>query len=554
MSHSFNNTLCVSYTHDVRKCETRRHNKTLMSVSTLCRYSNDGRHGGSNGGGIPIAKSTGLPDRRYSSNRGGTDYDHNARYQQQQHELRLQQQFSQQLHQHELMQHRQREEINRFQLQQQLQQQQNNPQQVQEQVPQDLFMVNEQSGEESAAATSLRQVHWPQPLEIPDHIDTSTNVPRAFICKISREIMIEPTLVSVSGHSYDRSKLLDWHATGLGRDPLTRQPFELTDLSPNLALRELIEQWIHDYTSRQEEVEKELKRKEEAEAAETKKEAEAAVAAEVKQPQERKEAETTQKKDRKEVAAAVAAATEAEAKAFEEEVKKWAKRKGEVAVAETMKEAEISAQATQTQQLKEAEIKQDKDKKETAAAATAEAEAKTFEEAEEQRTDVLARNKEEQESAQFTVAVAVLVLGGALVVGGLVAGAMKSKVSQRFTLDASASAEPVEERIVEYERKIPFKGFSASHLFPNEPKFKRDDQSDVALTSKEGLMLPVGWTWAHDWSVATGAIANSKGTDKDGWMYAFNWGSEYAASAKLTHCVRRRIWHRTRENRSVADD
>jgi len=543
----------MSYTHDVWKCETRRHNKTLMSVTTLCRYSNDGRHGGSNGGGIPIAKSTGLPDRRYSSNRGGTDYDHNARYQQQLHELRLQQQYSQQLHQHELIQQqqRQREEIHRIQLQQQLQQQQNHPQQAQEQVPQDLFRANEQSGEESAAATSLRQVHWPQPLEIPDHIDTSTDVPRAFICKISREIMIEPTLVSVSGHSYDRSKLLDWHATGLGRDPLTRQPFELTDLSPNLVLRELIEQWIHDYTSRQEEVEKELKRKEEAEAVETKKEAEAAVAAEAKQPQERKDAETTQEKDRKEVAAAVAAAAAAEAKAFEEEVENGAKKKGEVAAAETMQEAEVSAEATQTQELKEAGIKQDMDKKKTAAAATAEAEAKTFEEAEEKRTDV--RNKEEQESAQSTAAVAVLVLGGAFVAGGLVAGAMKSKVSQRFTLDASASAEPVEERIVEYERKIPFKGFSASHLFPNEPKFKRGDQSDVALTSKEGLMLPVGWTWAHDWSVATGAIANSKGTDKDGWMYAFNWGSEYAASAKLTHCVRRRIWHRTRENKSVAD-
>ena len=29
------------------------------------RYATDGRHGGARGGGIPIAKSTGLPDRRF---------------------------------------------------------------------------------------------------------------------------------------------------------------------------------------------------------------------------------------------------------------------------------------------------------------------------------------------------------------------------------------------------------------------------------------------------------------------------------------------------------
>jgi hypothetical protein len=53
----------------------------------------------------------------------------------------------------------------------------------------------------------------------------------------------------------------------------------------------------------------------------------------------------------------------------------------------------------------------------------------------------------------------------------------------------------VEERIIEYERKLPFKGFASRHLFPNEPQFKRGDGSGLALLSKEDLLLPAGWTW-----------------------------------------------------------
>lgn len=151
-------------------------------------------------------------------------------------------------------------------------------------------------------------------------------------------------------------------------------------------------------------------------------------------------------------------------------------------------------------------------------------------------------------AAAIGVAIA---LGGAYVAGEFVRGsigALRPQVMQRYTLDSADEVEErVDERMIEYERKVPFKGFSARHLFPNEPKFKRGDGHDLALASKEDLMLPAGWRWKEDWVVVTGAVANARGTDKDGWMYAFNWGSEYSASAKMSHCVRRRIWQRTRE-------
>jgi hypothetical protein len=156
---------------------------------------------------------------------------------------------------------------------------------------------------------------------------------------------------------------------------------------------------------------------------------------------------------------------------------------------------------------------------------------------------------------------AAAALGGAALVGGLLAGAaalsaatLMPQVVERYTIDADTSGgeQNVEEKIIEFERKLPFKGFSASHLFPNEPNFKHRDGNGLALASKEDLLLPTGWIWADEWHVLQGTSANQSGTDTDGWMYAFNWGSEYAASPTMTHCVRQRIWSRTRACTSVA--
>jgi hypothetical protein len=103
-----------------------------------------------------------------------------------------------------------------------------------------------------------------------------------------------------------------------------------------------------------------------------------------------------------------------------------------------------------------------------------------------------------------------------------------------------------EEKIIEFERRIPFKGFKASHLFLNEPNFRYGDGNGLALASKEDLLLPDSWKWDDDWHVLKGSSANQSGTDPDGWMYAFNWGIAYAGSFSMTHCVRRRIWSRRR--------
>jgi len=118
-----------------------------------------------------------------------------------------------------------------------------------------------------------------------------------------------------------------------------------------------------------------------------------------------------------------------------------------------------------------------------------------------------------------------------------------------YTLDVDRSANAsahAEEQIIEFERKMPFEGFQASHLFPNEPNFRYGDGNGLALASKEDLVLPDSWKWADEWHVLKGSSVNQSGTDSDGWMYAFNWGVAYAGSFSMTHCVRRRIWSRHR--------
>ena len=157
---------------------------------------------------------------------------------------------------------------------------------------------------------------------------------------------------------------------------------------------------------------------------------------------------------------------------------------------------------------------------------------------------------------------ATVAVGGGVCAVAAAAMTLKPAVMQRYTVDADAhdgAGGPVEERIIECERNLPFKGFAPGHLFPNEPNFRRGDGSDLALRTKEDLLLPAAWTWLDgDWSVLTGARANTSGTDSDGWMYAFNWAGDdrYVSRGGLKECVRRRIWIRRRVPLAppVADD
>ncbi|KAI8611959.1 Stub1 protein [Chytriomyces sp. MP71] len=78
-------------------------------------------------------------------------------------------------------------------------------------------------------------------------------VPDAFLGKISFEVMTDPVISPASGITYDRPEIVS-HLQKIGKwDPLTRQPLHEKDLVPNLALKEVIDEflslngWAFDY-------------------------------------------------------------------------------------------------------------------------------------------------------------------------------------------------------------------------------------------------------------------------------------------------------------------
>lgn len=71
------------------------------------------------------------------------------------------------------------------------------------------------------------------------------NVPEAYICPISLDIMTHP-LVSRSGHRFERSAIQAWLAKA-GVNPLTRQPMGLRDLIPDYHLEDEIRFWKENH-------------------------------------------------------------------------------------------------------------------------------------------------------------------------------------------------------------------------------------------------------------------------------------------------------------------
>lgn len=72
-------------------------------------------------------------------------------------------------------------------------------------------------------------------------------IPNQFLCPISLEIMSDPVICS-DGYTYERVSIL---ALKNSLSPMTRQPIDKTILIPNIALRQLIEQYTQSLTQTQ---------------------------------------------------------------------------------------------------------------------------------------------------------------------------------------------------------------------------------------------------------------------------------------------------------------
>ena len=66
-------------------------------------------------------------------------------------------------------------------------------------------------------------------------------VPKPFVCPITQEIMKDPVILS-DGHTYERDAIEKWFETK-DTSPTTNLKIAAKTLTPNVALRQNIEEW-----------------------------------------------------------------------------------------------------------------------------------------------------------------------------------------------------------------------------------------------------------------------------------------------------------------------
>jgi hypothetical protein len=77
------------------------------------------------------------------------------------------------------------------------------------------------------------------------------NIPSAYVCVITGELMVDPVVLVGSGNTYERSAISTWLASKT-TDPLSNVPIPKKDqvLVPNVALRSAIDEFVGHHKSR----------------------------------------------------------------------------------------------------------------------------------------------------------------------------------------------------------------------------------------------------------------------------------------------------------------
>jgi hypothetical protein len=82
----------------------------------------------------------------------------------------------------------------------------------------------------------------PLPTTSSSSSNPQSSEPEEFLCPITGDIMKDPVSDN-QGISYERKEIEEWLKRGNTTSPVSRQPLQLSDLRPNIALRKLIEDW-----------------------------------------------------------------------------------------------------------------------------------------------------------------------------------------------------------------------------------------------------------------------------------------------------------------------
>eukprot|EP01084_Bolivina_argentea_P183534 316683_1 len=82
------------------------------------------------------------------------------------------------------------------------------------------------------------------PKNIIDIKSQSNKHPKAFICPISKDLMINPVILIADYQTYDKSNLEQWFKKQGNISPITKQPLKSPEFIPNLAIKTQIDEYI----------------------------------------------------------------------------------------------------------------------------------------------------------------------------------------------------------------------------------------------------------------------------------------------------------------------
>ncbi|OQS07404.1 hypothetical protein THRCLA_00577 [Thraustotheca clavata] len=91
----------------------------------------------------------------------------------------------------------------------------------------------------------LVMAHMMELIESSANLNQQSEIPEYFLCPIGMDIMLDP-VTTPNGVSYER-KWIEQHLSVQQIDPLTREKLVKSQLRPNVALRQAIEDYLHKH-------------------------------------------------------------------------------------------------------------------------------------------------------------------------------------------------------------------------------------------------------------------------------------------------------------------
>jgi sacsin len=71
-----------------------------------------------------------------------------------------------------------------------------------------------------------------------------SDISELFVCPVTQKTMVDP-VIATDGHTYERKAIEEWFGKGKRTSPMTGLQLDNINLIPNIALRQVIEKFMH---------------------------------------------------------------------------------------------------------------------------------------------------------------------------------------------------------------------------------------------------------------------------------------------------------------------